>query len=325
MANYQQLYRMLHFIAALRKNEKITIASYCEKLKAEDKINGTGYSASLKTIQRDIKALREDFNAPIEYSKDKLSYCLTNPNWSLNTFLDEDTMTTAILGASASSSLFPQDMNNSIQKGADIILADNQTNYSKQNLDALIVQSGLKTDIKNIIFETIFEGWKNHIKVDISYEDAQGNETERVIEPHALVFADGTWFVKAHCAIADNYRVFAIQRILFAELLEDTFIPNNKVIQNIKKHGLYSFDEVKNIKITCDKTLRKYVMEKPLHPNQVVTDNPDDTFQLDIPLMIKYQLINWILNQGGLAVLNEPTSVRSKIQSIANEISYKHY
>ncbi len=325
MANYTQLYRMLHFISTLRKNEKVNINSYVEKLKKEDDINGTSYACSPKSIQRDIRALRENFNAPIEYSKDNNSYYLKNPDWSLNTFLDDDTMTTAILGSSVSSSLFPENMRNTIQKGADIILADNQTSYTKENLNALIVQSGLKTDIKNGIFETIFDAWKNHIKVDINYEDAKGKSTERVIEPHALVFNDGTWFVKAHCANADNYRVFAIQRISFAELKDDTFVPNNRVIQNIKKHGLYSFDEVENISITCDKALKIYVTEKPLHPNQVITDDSDGTFELKIPLMIKYQLINWVFTHGGLAVLNEPTNVRTEIQSMANEISYKHY
>ena len=57
----------------------------------------------------------------------------------------------------------------------------------------------------------------------IRYRDRTGKVTERVIEPHVIVFKQGLWYVYAFCRLRKKFRFFKTGRIENARILSTTF------------------------------------------------------------------------------------------------------
>jgi predicted DNA-binding transcriptional regulator YafY len=60
-------------------------------------------------------------------------------------------------------------------------------------------------------------------QVWIRYRSSQADETERAIDPYGLIFHAGLWYTVGHCHLRQDLRVFRLDRVLQAELLEETF------------------------------------------------------------------------------------------------------
>ena len=50
-------------------------------------------------------------------------------------------------------------------------------------------------------------------------------QTERVIEPHQLVFRQASWYVWAFCQLRQDFRLFKLQRIIRLSPREEHFTP----------------------------------------------------------------------------------------------------
>lgn len=62
--------------------------------------------------------------------------------------------------------------------------------------------------------------------VQLTYHSLQGNEiTTRVIEPYALTYGEGAWYVNGYCRLRQALRSFRLSRIEQYRLLPETFIP----------------------------------------------------------------------------------------------------
>ncbi len=64
----------------------------------------------------------------------------------------------------------------------------------------------------------------NSQKLQINYHDRNGDITDRIIEPHTVVFKQGLWYVFAYCNLRKEFRLFKLGRIAYANLLDETFI-----------------------------------------------------------------------------------------------------
>lgn len=60
-------------------------------------------------------------------------------------------------------------------------------------------------------------------KLNIRYHDRNGDITERIIEPHVIVFKQGLWYVYAFCHLRNEFRFFKIGRIEFADITNESF------------------------------------------------------------------------------------------------------
>lgn len=78
---------------------------------------------------------------------------------------------------------------------------------------------GYKSKLK--ILQTSIDETK---KLLIKYHDRNGTKSERIIEPHVLVFKQGLWYVYAFCNLRNEFRFFKTGRIEYAKILDDKFV-----------------------------------------------------------------------------------------------------
>ena len=60
-------------------------------------------------------------------------------------------------------------------------------------------------------------------RLRLRYRSARGEETERVVDPYALLRGEGRWYVFGHDHLREEARLFRLDRVLGAEVLEEVF------------------------------------------------------------------------------------------------------
>ena len=76
------------------------------------------------------------------------------------------------------------------------------------------------------VLDVLQAGLRQHRQVDIDYY-AYGRDTHtrRVIDPYRVTSDEGQWYASAWCHLAGDERLFRLDRISSAELLDTTFSP----------------------------------------------------------------------------------------------------
>jgi predicted DNA-binding transcriptional regulator YafY len=178
-------------------------------------------------------------------------------------------------------------------------------------MESLNILSGLYTNLEPHIFMTLFKAWQTNHCVKIAYADWRGELTERIIEPHTLVFFNNSWYTKAFCQLKDQPRTFALSRIKSAELLNSDFTPDKEIIASINPDDFLGFEKIKNVKIQAENYVLDRLKSAPLHTHQVI--NQDNT--VEIPSVAKEVLFPFILSYEGDVKLLEPTELKSELKS----------
>ena len=87
--------------------------------------------------------------------------------------------------------------------------------------EALEIRLG---DANSAALLTLQEGCRNRRPADIRYYSYDRDAvTERVIEPYRTFAHEGAWYVRSFCRLSGQERTFRIDRVIAAELLEESF------------------------------------------------------------------------------------------------------
>jgi predicted DNA-binding transcriptional regulator YafY len=73
------------------------------------------------------------------------------------------------------------------------------------------------------VFDTLHAALGRHAVARLSYRDAQGQLTERCIQPLGLFFWGQVWLVAAWCEHRQDYRTFRLDRCVKVDILERHF------------------------------------------------------------------------------------------------------
>ena len=302
-------------IAALLKENRYpnseTLVKEFRRIAVEEELE---IDCGKKTILRDMKVLEHEFGCPLAFDRARNGYYLKHHGWDFiaPALLDENEMLAAVIGARIAEEIFPAPLKNKIRNAVDYLLQNNNPDFlDTANMESLSILSGLYANIDPEIFQTLFQGWQTNHCVKIAYADWQGEVTERIIEPHTLVFFNNSWYTKAFCCLKNQPRTFALRRIKKAELLKSDFEPNKEIISSVNPDDFLGFDKIKNVKLHADSYALDRLKSAPLHTHQVIHD--DGT--VEIPAVAKEVLFPFILSQEGNVRFLEPAELKSELKS----------
>lgn len=317
----KKLKRWMSLAAALKEN----LYPNCESFSRECNANAR-CECSAKTVQRDIKALKEYFHAPIEFSYEHNGYYLTHHGWNFECpILEENQLVARVLSAKIAEDIAPNNLRDKIIADKNEMLTQNNPNFLDSALiKSFFVASGLSVSINPEVFESVFNAWVEHRCLKIKYRDSLGQITNRIIEPHALVYLEAAWFIRANCHERDACRTFAVHRILETSMTEYEFTPDSKLIDNVIQGELFDYPPVKNILLECEESVIQLIEERPIHSKQKIKKTEDKIHTVSIPLSSEYALLRWIFNQQGRVRLLEPLKTKNKIAAMLKKMLEKH-
>ena len=318
-----QMHRLMRIVALLKENRypnSETLVKEFRRIAVEEELE---IDCGKKTILRDMKVLEYEFGCPLGFDRARNGYYLKHHGWDFiaPALLDENEMLAAVIGARIAEEILPAPLKNKIRNAVDYLLQNNDPDFlDTANMGSLNILSGLYANIEPEIFQTLFQGWQTHHCVKIAYADRQGELTERIIEPHTLVFFNNSWYTKAFCRLKKHPRTFALRRIKRAELLRGVFDPDREIIASVNPDDFLDFEKIKNVKLHASDLALDRLKSAPLHTHQVIHD--DGT--VEIPAVSKEVLFPFIFSQEGNVKLLEPLDLQAELKEKLQKMLEKY-
>jgi len=255
---------------------------------------------SKRTLQRDIKEIRNVFGIDIEYSKSHKGYFISQKE---NENMNFQRMMEAF------------DMFNSLNLAQDLTPFIHLEKRRPQGTDNLY---GLLHAIKN------------RLQIKFTYQKFWEEElSQRLVEPYALKEFKNRWYIMAKDSKDNNIKSFALDRLTNLEITNQTYqYPDD---YNIEQSYRYCFgiispndEEPQNIILSFDPFQGKYIKTLPLHDTQQVLVDNDVEMKVKLKLCLTHDLVMELLSFGDNMKVIEPKSLADQIKQ-AHEKAYRQY
>lgn len=267
-------------------------------LQMQDDTLNIGFSK--RTLQRDIREIRNLFGMDIEYSKLNKGYFISGDETENMNF---QRMIEAF------------DMFNSLNLAQDLtpfIHLEKRRPQGTENLYGLL------------------HAIKNRLQIQFTYQKFWEEElSQRLAEPYALKEFKNRWYIMAKDSRDGNIKSFALDRLSNLEITKQTYQhPHNYSIEQRYRYcfGIISpnGEEPQDIILSFDPFQGKYIKTLPLHDTQqVLADNEEET-KIKLRLCVTHDLLMELLSFGDNMKVIEPRSLADQVKQ-AHENAFRQY
>jgi len=263
----------------------------------DDRLN-MGFSK--RTLQRDIREIRNLFGIDIQYSKTAKGY-----------FIDQN----------EAENLGFQRMLESFDIFSSLKLAQELTPF-------IHLERRKPLGTENLF--GLLHAIKNKLQIRFSYQKFWEDEiTHRKANPYAMKEFKDRWYLMAWDYKDGKVKSFALDRLTDLEITKTLFdSPRNYNIEEVYRYcfGIINpTDEVpQEILLSFDPLQGKYVISLPLHESQEVLIANEDEVRIRLKLCITYDLIMELLSYGHHLKVLKPARLAKEIKT-AHENAFRQY
>ena len=267
-------------------------------LQMQDDTLNIGFSK--RTLQRDLKEIRNVFGIDIEYSKTNKGYYISQSETENMNF---QRMIEAF------------DMFNSLNLAQDLtpfIHLEKRRPQGTENLYGLL------------------HAIKNKLKIKFTYQKFWEEElSQRLVEPYALKEFKNRWYIMAKDSKDNNIKSFALDRLTNLEITTQHYqYPDNYSIEQNYRYcfGIISPNgsDPQDIILSFDPFQGKYIKTLPLHETQEVLVDNDQETRIKLKLCLTHDLFMELLSFGDNMKVIEPKKLSDEIKE-AHKKAYKQY
>ena len=311
----RQALRLMKFVAEMKKNNFPNAGSFSRLLKRADEEENIPCTCSTRTVMRDIETLKNEYNAPIEYDAVNRGYFLLNPQWELAVpIMSDDVLSMSILGAKLASDIVPEPVKGNVDSAMEKALAgNNSTFFDDAMIESILCATGIKAAVDPAVFKRVFDAWRQHQVIRLTYHKPNDMESVRCFEPHILAFRNGVWYAKGYEYGTKDVKVYAVQRILSASFAGDTFVSDKKLVEETRRDGLFVYPRISGIRLRCDASIAFYLYEHRKVKQFNVEPQTDGSLVITLKPAFEHEVIRWILGESGKIEVLEPPELRSKV------------
>jgi len=284
---------------------------------------------SRATFKRDIRFMKDRFNAPIVWDRETRGYRMGNseavgPRYELPGlwFNQRELLALATM----------QQLLSSIDRGGPIAsqlqpLMDRinlKLGHEKEEARQLskrvklISTSSRMNDLAH--FEVVGSAMVKRQRLDIEYE-ARGSSrsvSQRVVSPQRLIHYRSNWYLGAWCHQSRGIRTFSLDSIVSCLVLEKRArdLPQKELAAYYDTgYGLFGGEQRKWATLQFNPESARYVDEEVWHPEQRSRYDKQGNYVLEVPYVHPNELIMDVLRHGPDVEVLGPTSLRTDIRN----------
>ncbi|MBO4251616.1 MAG: YafY family transcriptional regulator [Clostridia bacterium] len=169
--------------------------------------------------------------------------------------------------------------------------------------------------------QVIEESLNDNRELFIRYHDRNGAISERVVEPHVIVFKQGIWYIYAYCHLRNEFRFFKTGRIEIANILNTKFTRRDLSKKELPLDFWHNSVKAERVVMEIDKTVASDV-EEWLGIENVKQEN--GKYIADVSLPFDDGLVSKIMSySSGIKVLS-PDALKDKIKATALAVASKY-
>jgi predicted DNA-binding transcriptional regulator YafY len=285
-----------------------------------------GFKVSVYTIDKDLRSLQEEFDAPIKFDKFNSRYYYTKP-FTLDGFVLDDDEKNALNVSIAvldilKETRYAESFKSTIQR-----LTAEAREYEKNN----IIEFEQSEAIPGIdMFDKFYEAILNKETLIITY-GAYGKESkDLLISPYLIKEYRKRFYLVArkHDDTKNEELIYCygMDRIKNIKKSNEKYRPTMEFnSKNYFKHSFgitrKLFEEPIDLKLKFNASNAPYILSKPLHSSQKIIIENKDTLIVSIKVYESHELNMAILSYGdGIEVLS-PKSYINYIKGVVNSMS----
>jgi len=290
----------------------------------------TGADICDSTIEKDLRAMRMEFDAPIKYSKIDKGYYYEDDTYTIDKIpLSEDDIE-AIRFASNTLmqfrdvGLFKQ-FGFAIDKIFDRVhISNNPTDDSVENF--VQFETVHETDGGNEMLPDFLKAIKEKTVVTFEYTSYLSQKTkQRKVLPLLLKEYRNRWYLICYSLGKNKVMTFGLDRMGSLILTEENyykpidFNPDHYFKNSI---GITANDsEPVKVVFKIDKVGSKYIESQPLHSSQVLEKEGNNRNTFSLKVIVSEELKRTLLSYGAQIEVVKPKGLRSEIRNTVLEMN----
>jgi len=167
-------------------------------------------------------------------------------------------------------------------------------------------------------FETVASATLKRRRLRIRYSArSSGVESWREISPQRLVHYRDNWYLDAWCHVRNALRVFAVDAIGAAELLEGTAktVSERRLDAELAVgYGIFAGKELSWVRLRFTPERARWVSVEQWHPEQRGWFEADGSWLLELPYSAEHELLMDILRHGPEVEVLSPARLRTQVR-----------
>jgi predicted DNA-binding transcriptional regulator YafY len=269
-----------------------------------------------RTIERDIEYLRDMYEAPIEYDRQKHGYYYSEPNFFIKSVIltEGELFSIALLDR-----LLDQYRNTPLETALRRVfkkIVQSMPEKVTVNSGILSPQISVISDhpgtIDQKVFEKIFTSLKTRQTVTFEYRPLQKTTyMVRTVDPYHAICQRANWYFIGYCHDKKEPRMFSFSRARNVTLTKKHFdIPSSFKPEEYfdKEMGVYASAQTPHtIELLIANEIGTYALERQWHDTQKVEQHEDGSVYVKFTTTQMPEVLRWVLGQGHtVQVLNPP-------------------
>lgn len=280
-----------------------------------------------RTVKRDIRMMREEFQAPVVFMREKGGYGYSRPfSFAPASFSEKEMLAVSIaleIADTFRNSPFVPALKGALHQLQRMFPeATSALSAEIPSMLTCLTDPAPQESVAALMhYNELLGAIAAHRQVMLTYHAlSSGEDSCRTVDPYHLYYYRGMWYLLGWCHLRHTLRDFAVNRIQQLTILSATFPPPDLQLirDNLTQRFTNIEDTPQEIVIRFDHTATPWIAEKMWHPSQTLTHHPDGSCTITMVVTGLRSIKAWVLGFGHQACVLAPESLRLQIQ---NEIA----
>ncbi|OAB40128.1 helix-turn-helix transcriptional regulator [Paenibacillus glacialis] len=283
------------------------------------------FEVSTKTIYRDMETLNQSGIPIVAHQGTSGGFEIMEQYTIARQFLTLNEINTMVSVVKGITGIVDDSKFASLLEKVKALLSKADTSNTEQSTTGIIFdfnpwgQSPAERDKVNILKQAIEEARK----VRIQYLNMNGKESERVIEPSALILKGYVWYLHAYCTLRNDFRVFRLSRIHELKMLMEQGVRRETpTLDGYVWESEWSTDVKHEMILNFHQQVRYRILDS--FDPETVTVLEDGSIQVKAEFVEDEWFYGMLLSYGEHVKVEQPTSVADEVVRRAQRIMERY-
>lgn len=281
------------------------------KATANDLAENFGVSA--RTIYRDLDTLNNAGIPIVSYQGYEGGFCIPD-NYKLSrqllTFDDMVSILTTLKGVNAS--LKNVDIDRAIEKITALIPVEKKDLFRQKSGSFIIdISPWGKSSHHDSTMQKVHKGVSESRFLQFCYTGAGGQKSDRVVEPHTLIFKSFNWYLFAYCKLRQDFRVFRLSRMRQVTVKKQCFI---RRLVDPEEYFHPQNDSRAEIELVLKFSAQLLVRVEEMFEEKHLSYNADKTITARFTIPEDEWIVSFVLSFGDNVEIISPASWRQTLK-----------
>jgi predicted DNA-binding transcriptional regulator YafY len=159
--------------------------------------------------------------------------------------------------------------------------------------------------------------------VRIRYRSLERQESERVVEPYALAFQMGQWYLVGLCRLRQDMRTFRVDRIQQVTPLGERFaLPNDFDVREYMQRSMW--EPTSTVEVHFEPRIAPRIREDHA-PWMRIADEPDGSIVVRFGVTTLDWVVGWVLSYGSTVRVIEPPELIERVRRAAEGALQRYF